>query len=189
MPVAHAFERDYKRYNDTLGGARGEKNEQKMAALVVLVVIASLSIAGCPDNRIKETQTTAQPSSVATTAPPAGQAQVSVNAQYRGAYIPSQYFPTPKPGNQYVQFYVTVKNLNADGVLLGNAFSFTLFDSANQGYSPATVTFMNNDYIKSVQNSHPGDTTAGTLVFEIKQGATPQKLIYSDFSNKVTVPF
>lgn len=82
-----------------------------------------------------------------------------------------------------------MKNLNDEGVLLGNAYSFTLFDSANQGYTPATVTFAANDYIKNIQNSHPGDTTAGTLVFEIKQGVTPQKLIYNDYSNKVTVTF
>jgi hypothetical protein len=51
------------------------------------------------------------------------------------------------------------------------------------------VSFAANDIIKSIPNSHPGDTTAGTLVFEIKQGVTPQKLVYNDYSNKVTVTF
>jgi Domain of unknown function (DUF4352) len=159
-----------------------------ITAVIVLLLVAATS--GCIDNnRINETQTTAQPNSAASNTPSAGQAQVSVNAQYQTYTPPSQYTPTPKPGYQYVQFYVTVKNLNDEGVDLGNPFYFSLFDNTNQGYGASGVTFLAGNMIKDIPNSHPGDTTVGTIFFEIKQGATPQKLMYNDFSNKVTVTF
>jgi len=40
---------------------------------------------------------------------------------------------------------------------------------------------------RDLSNSHPGDKTAGIVVFEMKQNATPTKLIYNDYSNKVTI--
>lgn len=82
-----------------------------------------------------------------------------------------------------------MKNINDEGVDLGNPFYFTLFDNTNQGYTVSGTTFMAGNGIKDMPNSHPGDTTVGTIFFEMKQGATPQKLIYNDFSNKVTVTF
>jgi len=163
---------------------------KKVAAIVVLFALLLVAAtSGCiNNNQIKETQTTAQPNSATSAAPAAGQAQVSVNAQYQGAYTPpGQYMPTPKPGYQYVKFYVTVKNINDEGVDLGNPYYFSLFDNTNQGYTVSGMTFFAGDSIKDIPNSHPGDTTAGSLVFEIKQGVTPQKLMYNDFSNKVTV--
>jgi hypothetical protein len=171
---------------------RFEENMTKKEAVIVvtLAIIAALCIAGCVSER-KETQTSAVPAGSTTPqAAPAGQAGVSVSAQYQGLYTPtSEFTPTPKPGYQYVQVYATVKNLNDEGVGLGNPFSFTLFDTTNQGYSVSGVAFFANDLIKGISNSHPGDTTSGRLVFEVKQGATPQKLIYDDFTNKVTVTF
>jgi hypothetical protein len=115
---------------------------KKVTALVVSVLFLALLVAAtysCINNQVKETQTTAQPYSVLSETPSDGQAQVSVNVQYQGSDSPpSAYSPTPKHVNHYVKFYVTAKNLNDEGVLLGNLISSPSLTS-NQGYTSAAV--------------------------------------------------
>jgi hypothetical protein len=143
-------------------------------AIVVLSLIASLPVAGCTSNQTKEAQN----------------AQVSVSAQYQGSYTPPSSESAAQPGYQYVKFYVIVKNLNETGVnYLGDPFDFKLFDNNNQVYNTSRITATTSDAVKVVRNSKPGDTTAGSLVFEAKQGVTPQKLVYDDGANNVTVTF
>jgi hypothetical protein len=139
--------------------------------VVLLLVAASLLVAGCTDNQTQSNSS-----------------KVSVSAQYQGVYAPPpSYGGTLQPGYMYVKLYVTAKNINANGVDLDNPYDFTLFDTTNQGYGASYITFIPSDAIKVIRDSQPGDTTAGTLVLEIKAGATPQKLVYNDGSNKVTV--
>lgn len=67
-------------------------------AAVIVVLFALLLVAatsGCIQNQIKETQTTAQPNSAASAVPAAGQAQVSVNAQYQ-TYTPRHNIRLPQ---------------------------------------------------------------------------------------------
>ena len=147
-----------------------------IAAIVILsLVVASLLASGCTSNQTNQAQN----------------AQVSVSAQYQGSYTPTlPDTPDPLSGYQYVKFYVTVKNLNETGVnYLGDPFDFIVVDTNNQSYNATAITTDPSDAIKVIRNSRPGDTTAGSLAFEVKQGFTPQKLVYNDGFNNVTVTF
>lgn len=112
---------------------------------------------------------------------------VNVTAQYQGVYTPSgQYVTTPKPGYQYVKFYVTVTNVNDTGRDIGSTYSFKLFDSLNEGHNPTYVSGI-GDQLVTKSKSMPGDKVSGTIVFEIKQNAKPKQLVYDDYYNSVTI--
>jgi hypothetical protein len=112
---------------------------------------------------------------------------VNVTAQYQGVYTSSgQYVTTPKPGYQFVKFYVTVKNVNDSGRDIGSTYYFKLFDSLNEGHTTAYVSGI-GDQLVTKSKSIPGDKVSGTIVFEIKQNAKPKQLVYDDYYNSVTI--
>jgi Domain of unknown function (DUF4352) len=116
-----------------------------------------------------------------------GKKNVNVTAQYQGVYTPSgQYVTTPKPGYQFVKFYVTVRNVNDSGRDIGSTYYFKLFDSLNEGHNTAYVSGI-GDQLVTKSKSIPGDKVSGTIVFEIKQNAKPKQLVYDDYYNSVTI--
>lgn len=116
-----------------------------------------------------------------------GKHNVNVTAQYQGVYAPTaQFATTPKPGYQFVKFYVTVTNVNDTGRDIGSTYDFKLFDSLNEGHNPTYVSGI-GDQLVSKSKSMPGDKVAGTIVFEIKQNAKPKQLVYDDYYNSVTI--
>jgi Domain of unknown function (DUF4352) len=126
-------------------------------------------------------------SQTVSTPTPSAKKNVNVTAQYQGVYAPSgQYVTTPKPGYQYVKFYVTVTNVNDTGRDIGSTYSFKLFDSLNEGHNPTYVSGI-GDQLVTKSKSMPGDKVAGTIVFEIKQNAKPKQLVYDDYYNSVTI--
>jgi hypothetical protein len=157
------------------------------AIVVLFLVVASLLVAGCTVNQTKESQTTAVPSSAPSEVPTAKPAEITVSAQYQGGYTPPDYYSGPKPGYEYVKYYATVTNINHGGPI--NPLYSTLIDSANGSYPLSYATFTAKDSLKATVNPHPGDTFAGLVIFEIPQGATPQKLVYNNNVNNVTVTF
>jgi len=92
----------------------------------------------------------------------------------------------PKAGNKYVQLYVTVTNVNYPDELIGNLYFFKLFDSNNEGHFPAAPSFGEGG-LTSISNAHPGEKTAGLVIFEIKQNAQVVKLIYNDYENDLKI--
>jgi len=158
------------------------------AIIVLLLLVASLSAAGCINNQnqTKETPTTAAASRIPTAVPTARPAQAIVSAQYQGGYVAPEYYKgAPPPGYEYIKYYVTVTNLDQGGAI-GPLF-FTLFDSANGSYPMSYVTFTAANQLKTIPSPNPGDSVSGVVIFEIKQGATPQKLVYNHYSYNVTV--
>jgi len=116
-----------------------------------------------------------------------GKKNVNVTAQYQGVYSPSgQYVTTPKPGYQFVKFYVTVRNVNDTGRDIGSTYHFKLFDSLNEGHNSAYVSGI-GDQLVTKSKSMPGDKVSGTIVFEIKQNAKPKQLVYDDYTNTATI--
>jgi len=116
----------------------------------------------------------------------ASNSEVSVAAVNQGVYVSDNQFIQPAAGNKYVQIYVTVTNVNDPGAMIGNQFYFTLFDSNHVGHQPTTASFGEGG-LQSIDNSNPGQKTAGTLIFEIPQGASPVSLIYNDYTNNLTI--
>ena len=163
------------------------------SVLVVMIVVVGLTgISGCVEEQEVnktigdvqaplENQTTAKATAVKSAA------KVDVAAKYLGTYVSDNSYLQPKTGYKFVQFYVTVKNVNDNNKPdLGNQYYFKLFDSYNEGHTPATVSF-GDAGIQSYPNSHPGDKTSGKVIFEIKTSATPKQLIYDDWYNKITI--
>jgi len=114
----------------------------------------------------------------------------SMTAKYQGIYTESNPYLQPKAGNKYVQIYVEMTNKDSKDALMGNMFQYKLFDNQNIGHQAATTTASNE--IQSLQNSNPGDKTAGVLIFEMPAGNTPTKLIFDEpglFQGSLTVNF
>ena len=95
---------------------------------------------------------------------------------------------TPSPGHQYLIFNVTVKNLNKQDADMGNPNYFKLIISDGFVYEYASSSHLLLDNaIQSVSHTNPGENVTGQIAFEIPQSATPSKLQYDDYSNKVIV--
>jgi hypothetical protein len=169
--------------------------QHKLCILVaVMVVIGLTCVSGCTEEKeiekqISDVQAPLENQGNPTNTPTAlkSTAAIDVTAQYLGTYVSDNQFLQPKAGNKYVQFYVTVTNVNDNSKPdLGNQFNFKLFDSSNEGHTPVTVSF-GGEGIQSYPNSHPSDKTSGKVIFEITASAAPKQLIYDDWSNKITI--
>ena len=130
----------------------------------------------------------------AATTTPSGQGTASDNdfsltARNQGTYTESNQFVQPSAGDKYVSIYVELTNKNAQNAMMGNPFSFTLFDNQNIGHQAATASFGAPNNLQTVTNSKPGDKTAGVIVFELPAGNTPVKIVYSEglLSGSLTV--
>jgi hypothetical protein len=109
-------------------------------------------------------------------------ARVNVTVTNRGAYVSPSGFQ-PAAGNKYVQFYVTVTNINDPGQTIGNPCDWTLIDSNNQQHNPASVPLdipPECEGLQMLTHSRPGQEVDGIIYFEIPQSASPVGLIYSD---------
>jgi hypothetical protein len=114
-----------------------------------------------------------------------------LTATNQGAYTASNPLEQPSAGDKYVSIYVELTNKNAQSTMMGNPFSFTLFDNQNIGHQAATASFGAPNNLQTVTNSNPGDKTAGVIVFEMPAGNTPMKIVYSEglLSGSLTVNF
>ncbi len=153
--------------------------------LLFIGALVLVSISGCLSANTNTA--VASPTATPTTAiGTASNSEISIAATYQGVYVSDNQFMQPSAGDQYVQVYVTVTNVNDPGATIGNQFFFTLFDSNHVGYQPTTASFGNGG-LQSIDNSNPGQKTAGTLIFEIPQSANPVSLTYNDLTNDLTI--
>ena len=112
--------------------------------------------------------------------------KIFIQAEYQGRYDRNNQFGQPKPGDKYVKFYVTVKNVGYPNKQIGNPQSFKLFDSNNEGHSPVALSH-GEEGLTGITKSDPGDESAGLLIFEIKQNAEPVKLTYNNYDSDLTI--
>jgi hypothetical protein len=177
--------------------------------LLVLLIVAAGAMASPSNNggansivtpaATTPPQATAMVKATATpaaTATPNGQgaasdSDFSLTATNQGAYTASNPYEQPSAGDKYVSIYVELTNKNAQNALMGNQFQFTLFDNQNIGHQAATASFGAPNNLQSIDNSNPGDKTAGVIIFEIPAGNTPQKIVFEPglLSNSLTVSF
>ena len=143
----------------------------KLIAAIVVLLLASLVKAGCTSQ-----STTQEQVSVKTTQVTAPQA------------ISSPYTYTPKQGDEFVMFNVTVTNQGSNTILKHTTF-FTVHDSNGNAYGISQASNDNSiaGYPNNV-NINPGDKVTGLLVFEVPQNAKLVNMVYNDESNSnVTV--
>jgi predicted small secreted protein len=148
---------------------------KKVAALVVFVIIASLSVAGCPNNTKQSGN--------------AGVA-VTINSQAIRDQLGSSYFTsTPRPGYKYNVFDVTVTNLNRNDLALGNPLYFKLTTNDGTVYSYSPSSYWLGNALSPVSGTNPGEKVTGQIAFEIPQNASATALTYNDgiLGNIVTI--
>ncbi len=180
--------------------------------LLFIGALVLVSVSGCTSPATTSPSPTAQQATVtlsptsqasptaaptatpAATTTPSGQGTASDNdfsltARNQGIYTESNQFEQPSAGDKYVSIYVELTNKNAQNAMMGNPFSFTLFDNQNIGHQAATASFGAPNNLQTVTNSKPGDKTAGVIVFELPAGNTPVKIVYSEglLSGSLTV--
>ena len=134
--------------------------------VLLLLVIASLSLAGCTSSTTtKDTN--------------------ALNTTYKAVQVPQKYGSgtyageTAKSRYKFIGYNVTVKNVNAKD--RGFAYNdWELRDTQGGVYQAdgrsGMVGFNTISYIRT----EPGDVVKGTLVFEVPQNATLKSLTYND---------
>jgi hypothetical protein len=169
---------------------KGKRMQFKpITAIVVLsLVVASFSVAGCTTNTTSNTSDNTK----------LGYMGLKVTSVPAPATIGSPYVYTPKQGYKFVMYNATVTNINATDRYV-NANFFTLHDLNNTAYGISQAT---ND--KSIAGfpynvmTHPGDKVNGILMFEVPQNAKLVNLVYDDhpsvgpyggYAGNVTVKF
>jgi hypothetical protein len=118
-----------------------------------------------------------------------GEAGVGITVNSVNSYnqLGSGYLvSTPKAGNKYVVFDVTVTNLNKDDFGIGSPTYFKLTTSDGTAYSYSSASYYTSKEIELVAHSAKGEKVTGQVAFEIPQSATPAKLVYNDYLNQVT---
>jgi predicted small secreted protein len=157
--------------NDLKGGENPRTSEakrmiKKVAALVVLVMVAAIFVAGCDNKNPTNTS--------------AGVA-VTVNAQTTRDQLGSYPLQsTPQPGYKYSVFNVTVTNLNKNNLAMGNPLYFKLTTNDGTVYSYSTSSYWLGNEINPVSGTNPGEKVTGQIAFEIPQSASPTQLTYND---------
>jgi hypothetical protein len=155
--------------------------EKKLAIIIVFVVIASLSIAGCTKQQLTaQVQTPSGSSNIA----------VTINSQQTANQIGSGFFAgTPQAGNKFLIFDVTVTNQNENNWPIGSPlyFKLTTADHSVHQYSSSTY-YLGANALTLVSGTNPGEKVTGQIAFEIPQSATAKTLTYNDgFGNEVVL--
>lgn len=148
----------------------------RLLAIVMLIVVASLSVAGCPNNNTKQTSSNIGGSSPVVS--------LNINSVTTSNQLGSPPLgSTPSPGNKYVVIDVTVNNLNKNDLYIGNPlyFKLTTSDGTVYPYSPSSY-FLSNQ-LTGVSNTNPGDKVTGKIAFEVPQSVQATKLTYGDGFN------
>jgi len=89
----------------------------------------------------------------------------------------------PKPGNKFVGYNVTVKNVNAKDRSVG--FNFWELRDTSGGVYQYGGQNMANFTMFTGHRTEPGDIVSGTLIFEVPKNATLKSLTYNDGITKI----
>ena len=169
--------------------------EKKLLVIIILVVIASLSIAGCTTSKNEQTVQSSSNTPTSSQNTPT----VSVTATYLGSEnsLTSSYgTPTAAAsGYKFVKYAVYFENINAKDMQMGNALFFTLRDTEGNIYSYDSFMFSVQQRVDGViltgvtpqMNTQPGDKYSGLIIFQIPTSATPKSLTYDDYTNRITI--
>jgi len=90
----------------------------------------------------------------------------------------------PTPGNKFVGYNVTLKNVNAKDRSVGFNF-WELRDTSGGVYQYGGQTSMTNITTFGSYRTEPGDIVSGTLIFEVPKNATLKSLTYNDGITKI----
>ena len=139
------------------------------AIIVLLFLVASLSVAGCTSQQ-QTTQTVGNATATPTATPNNTDEGLQVVYAKPVPNVPQvKGLATIKPGNVYVIFNCSVKNLNANDTVVWPD-NFRLRDNAGNVYDGILNVYGTSPDVKVFDaNSHsiPGDITKGYVFFEV----------------------
>jgi Domain of unknown function (DUF4352) len=159
------------------------------AIAVLLLVVASLLVAGCttgnPSSTSNPTDVQGKVNSPQATAVPTANNDAQIRLSATQATVPQQIGTyTPKAGYKFVAFNVTIKNIAAPKYYT-NAYDWQLRDTAGGVYKPATPTYSSEIEGLDGTNTIPGDVVSGLIVYEVPQNATLKSITWSGGLNNV----
>lgn len=102
-------------------------------------------------------------------------AAVTVNS-YRPTYTDPNQFITPDPGFHFEVVEVTIENKRAADTRSYNPFDFEIADSEGFRYEPS---FSSLEPELSSGELRPGDKVRGFITFQVSDGVTGKRLLYS----------
>jgi hypothetical protein len=142
---------------------------------VLVLVVASLLVAGC-------TQTTTTTQSSNGSATETG----GITATAKAVTMPTlQHTVTPTPGNKYIAYNCTVKNINAQNRPIAPNY-WSLMDTGGRVYNISGLTIVQSlNPFGGTSHSQPGDVISGPVFFEVPQNATLKSLTYNDGSTNI----
>jgi hypothetical protein len=112
------------------------------------------------------------------------QSKIEISAAYRGE-LASVAGSSSKPGTKFVQYYVTLSNINANNRHMGYV-DLKLKDTNGNIYDTATFTGSIPGAMGFSTQTRPGDKVAGNVAFNIPRDAVPKSLIYSSIYDTAT---
>jgi Domain of unknown function (DUF4352) len=94
----------------------------------------------------------------------------------------------PAAGYKFAGYNLTLTNINAPDLYLGNPGYFKLSTSSGTAYSYSSDTFLLATPMRGVDHTTPGEKVHGWIVFEIARSDTPTQILYNDGQSWVLVP-
>ena len=154
------------------------------AIIVLLLLVASLSVAGCTQTT---TQTTSSPTASqksVVTATPTPRETVSAAMVTVPQQVSTQFTTyAPNASHKFVGFNVTINNIAAQ-ISNSNPYNWQLRDTSGNIYEPSIATYAITNGLKNV-NTQPGDKVSGIIVFEVPQDATLKSLTYNGIGRTI----
>ena len=135
------------------------------SGIVILALILTIFAAGCTSTQNTSTQS--------------GQSSNSISISAKAVQSPQQFgnasfgISTPKPGDEYVMYNVTLTNINAAYGPTASASKFTLQDTNNNSYSVTEIIQLfdlGHAFPYSGEQVAPGERVNGLMMFEVPQG-------------------
>ena len=111
---------------------------------------------------------------------------VAISSQQTASQIGSGLLTdTPKAGDVFLIYDVTVTNINQKNWDIGNPYYFKLSTAGGTVYEIASSTFLGDKALTPVSNTLPGEKVSGQIAFEVPQSAKATSMTYSDGTNQV----
>jgi Domain of unknown function (DUF4352) len=162
---------------------------KKVAVIVVLVMVASLSVVGCTQTT-KQTDTAnsiladIQSSNKQTSNVDGGLEVHATPVTNPPQALGTEFASTPTPGNVYVAFNCTVKNINAKPLsgsqTLVSSLSWYLVDKQGKSYYSLGSVYVEKSELPSFGQrfTDPGDVVTGYVFFDVPKNHTAWNYIY-----------
>jgi hypothetical protein len=150
---------------------RGNQMKRYLGFLLAFVLLgAVVAVAACPISAAKTT---------------GGVYKIDMSGKggYYSSINSNGYYYYPASGHKFAIFDITLTNVNAPNLYMGNPNYFKLSTSSGMAYSYSSKTFLYATPMTGVDHTTPGESVRGIIVFEIYSSDTATQMLYNDGQN------